>query len=92
MKTFTIALAASVLLAAAPFVLAAEGAACDAAENFDYVKHPLGGDRYLFINPSVPQKLGEWVEANGNAGLQTELCYEDGTLVGLTDLKSSVLA
>lgn len=74
MKSLPILLTASFLLAALPLA-GAETTECrihpPREETFT---HPLTAGRYLKIDVSAPEKLGEWVEMNDRAGLQTEDC------------------
>lgn len=75
MKTFTIALAASMLFVAMPLASASVDDECPPAAATSYVKHPLQEGRYLWIDPREPNKLGEWTENNRIPGLQTAACF-----------------
>ena len=92
MKSIAIVLAASFLaVVAAPSALAADDCASEAQT--DYIVSPFDDEKrtYLFINPTVPNKLGEWSEANENPGLQTEACFQSGVLIAFADTKAGSL-
>lgn len=90
MKSTTIVLATALALVAAPYALAAEGT-CNPTQDASYVKHPLTPGSYIFIDAREPNKLGEWTEQNGKAGLQTEKCYRGGVLRYLHDKQTDLL-
>jgi len=89
MKTMTIALAASMLLVAVPFVTAEES--CGRAGATEAIPHPGKAETYLFLDLTQPEKVGEWVESNRSGGLQTVDCFKFGTWRYGPDTKVAVL-
>lgn len=75
MKTFTIALAASMLFVAMPLASASLDTECPPHAATSYIEHPVDEGRYLWIDAREPNKLGEWTENNRIPGLQTAACF-----------------
>lgn len=73
MKTLTIALTASLVAVALPFVSAEEP--CGKAGLLEAIDHPTQrGQRYYFLDVTKAAKVGEWAELNRAEGLQTMSC------------------
>lgn len=90
MKTISFALAGALLVAVAPFALAAEQT-CNETAATDYIEHPMQKGSYLFIDATEPNKIGQWSEKNAKPGLQTEKCYRAGILRYNPDVKLAIL-
>lgn len=89
MKTWTIVLTATMVVAALPLVTAE--AACSRAGVTEAIDHPLKEDTYLFLDPTS-DKFGEWKEKNRADGLQTMPCfYASGALKYGRDLHVPLL-
>ena len=92
MKTWTIMLTVSALASviAIPLVNAEEG--CSRADIADgAIPHPTKEKTYLFLGPDA-DKIGEWTEWNGRAGLQTVNCLSaSGSLRYAKDLHVSLV-
>lgn len=73
MKGLYIVITASVLVASLPLA-GAETFACYREPPQEGLVHPLLAGRYLFVDVTQPEKLGEWTERNQRPGLQTEDC------------------
>lgn len=91
MKTIIAMLIASIMLAGTPYALAAHRCDHDGApsEGIDFPARP---GHYLFVDLTQPDKVGEWIEHNGHAGLQTRACFAMGSYRFAADDKVPVLA
>lgn len=91
MKFVYCLLTASLLFAAIPY--AAAGHRCDhAGAASEGIAHPTKPDRYLYLDVTRPDKVGEWIENNGVGGLQTSACFVLGALRFGSDAKAALLA
>lgn len=78
MKTIIILLSATLLVVALPLATAEE--ACQRAGVTEAIDHPTQDDRYIYIDLTKPDRVGEWLETNTARGLQTVACFKFGVL------------
>lgn len=90
MKSLYVTLTASLLLASLPMSLATHSG-CESHPAEEGIAHPLSKGRYLFVDPTRPEKTGEWTDTNRVGGLQTSSCVVGSTTAYRADLQAKTL-